>query len=61
MGGGLFTWAQLSAIYEPVNHNRKIFGFDSFEGFPDIGHKDINDSKSAQLNSKKVAAINLMH
>jgi len=40
MGGGLFTWAQLSSIYEPVNHNRKIIGFDSFDGFPAISEKD---------------------
>src|SRR5579871_3977235 len=26
MGGGLLTWAQLSAIYEPYNHVRRIVG-----------------------------------
>lgn len=40
MGGGLFTWAQLAAIYEPVNHNRKIVGFDTFEGFPSVTIQD---------------------
>ena len=40
MGGGLFTWAQLSSIYEPVNHNRKIIGFDTFDGFPAITNLD---------------------
>lgn len=40
MGGGLFTWAQLSAIYEPINHNRKIVGFDTFDGFPSVSEKD---------------------
>lgn len=40
MGGGLFTWAQLSAIMEPVNHNRRIIGFDSFEGFPSLSQQD---------------------
>lgn len=53
MGGGLFTWAQLSSIHEPVNHNRKIFGFDSFEGFPYIGNEDMSSCKSSQLDSKK--------
>ncbi|TIH12019.1 class I SAM-dependent methyltransferase [Marinifilum sp. JC120] len=40
MGAGLFTWAQLSSIYEPANHNRRVIGFDSFEGFPQVGSQD---------------------
>lgn len=36
------TFAQLSAIYEPYNHNRKIIAFDTFEGFPNISSKDEN-------------------
>jgi len=43
MGGGLFTWAQLSSIYEPYNHNRKVIGFDTFTGFPQLHHKDKNE------------------
>lgn len=39
-GEGLFTWAKLSAIFEPVNHTRKIVGFDTFAGFPDLHEKD---------------------
>lgn len=39
-GGGLFTWAQLSAIYEPFNHGRRVIGFDTFSGFPAISSKD---------------------
>lgn len=39
-GAGLFTWAQLSNIYEPVNYNRRIVGFDTFEGFPDVSEHD---------------------
>jgi hypothetical protein len=37
------TLAQLVAfrgIYEPYNHSRKIYGFDTFEGFPTIDEKD---------------------
>ncbi len=40
MGAGLFTWGQLSAIYEPINYNRKIIGFDTFEGFSQISDQD---------------------
>jgi hypothetical protein len=39
-GGGLFAWAKLSAGLEPIALDRRIFGFDTFEGFPDIAHKD---------------------
>ena len=40
LGGGLMTWAQLSAIYEPVNHVRRVVGFDTFQGFPGFHPKD---------------------
>jgi hypothetical protein len=40
LGGGLMTWAQLSSIYEPYNHNRRVIGFDTFSGFPTINVKD---------------------
>jgi hypothetical protein len=39
-GYGLMAWAKLSAILEPVNLTRRIYGFDSFAGFPAIGDKD---------------------
>jgi hypothetical protein len=39
-GSSFFTWQQLSAIYEPYNHLRKIVGFDSFEGFSALGEND---------------------
>ncbi len=33
-GSSLMTWALLSAVLEPNNFMRKIYGFDSFEGLP---------------------------
>ncbi|MGA0600139.1 class I SAM-dependent methyltransferase [Caulobacter sp. KR2-114] len=39
-GFGLMTWAKLSAILEPVNLTRRIYGFDTFEGFPGVGAED---------------------
>ena len=39
-GFGLMTWAKLSAILEPVNLTRRIYGFDTFEGFPGIAEQD---------------------
>jgi hypothetical protein len=39
-GGGLMTWAQLSAIFEPTNHQRRVIGFDTFSGFPKLSKED---------------------
>ncbi|HZO90979.1 MAG TPA: TylF/MycF/NovP-related O-methyltransferase [Chthonomonadaceae bacterium] len=39
-GGGLMTFAQLSAIFEPVNHQRRVIGFDTFEGFRPLDARD---------------------
>lgn len=44
LGGGLFTWAQFSTIYEPFVHVRKVYGFDTFEGFVAIHDKDRADN-----------------
>ncbi|GLK59740.1 MULTISPECIES: TylF/MycF/NovP-related O-methyltransferase [Azotobacter] len=39
-GGGLMTFAQLSAILEPVNLQRRIVGFDTFAGFTSVAPED---------------------
>jgi hypothetical protein len=39
-GFGTMTWAKLSAILEPVNLTRRIYGFDTFEGFPSVSERD---------------------
>lgn len=39
-GFGVMTWAKLSAILEPVNLTRRIYGFDSFAGFPSLAGVD---------------------
>jgi hypothetical protein len=39
-GFGTLTWAKLSAILEPVNLTRRIYGFDSFAGFPAVSQLD---------------------
>lgn len=39
-GFGLMTWTKLSAILEPVNLMRRVYGFDTFEGFPSISDAD---------------------
>lgn len=39
-GQNLALFESFRGIYEPFNHNRKILGFDTFEGFPSIHEKD---------------------
>lgn len=48
-GGGLMTWAQLSAVLEPVNYTRKIVGFDTFAGFPSLS---AGDEKSRSIHAR---------
>jgi Methyltransferase domain len=43
-GFGIMSWAKLSAILEPVNLTRRIYGFDTFSGFPSISDKDRSTS-----------------
>jgi hypothetical protein len=41
-GFGLMSWALLSSILEPINLTRRIYGFDTFEGFPGTTGEDKN-------------------
>jgi hypothetical protein len=45
-GGGLFGWLHFSSMLEPYNHTRRIIGFDTFNGFPDIHDKDLSSGMS---------------
>jgi Macrocin-O-methyltransferase (TylF) len=49
-GGGLLSWHHFSAIMEPYNHTRKVIGFDTFTGFPDVHEKDTNKGISEHLH-----------
>jgi hypothetical protein len=51
-GGGLMWFAQMSAALEPFNLQRRIIGFDTFSGFPDLDAKDI---KAAQTGKEHKA------
>jgi hypothetical protein len=46
-GGGFSSWQHLSEIYEPVNFTRRIYGFDTFEGFPSVA---ISDNETSALH-----------
>lgn len=54
-GSGLMSFATFSAIFEPVNHTRRIIGFDTFEGFPSLSDKD----KPGQDPNAKVGGMNV--
>jgi len=41
-GFGVMTWAKLSAMLEPENLTRRIYGFDTFAGFPNVSSRDEN-------------------
>lgn len=54
LGQGVMTWAQLSSIFEPVNHQRRVYGFDTFAGFPTTHEKD-----GAKSSHMRVGALDV--
>lgn len=48
-GASLMTFAQLSAALEPTNLTRRIYGFDSFGGFPAVSPQDRPDETGAAV------------
>ncbi len=48
MGGGLFSFAHCSAIYEPFNAQRRIVGFDTFAGLPELCREDASKAESSK-------------
>jgi len=55
MGGGLFAFAHYSSIFEPVNAQRRVVGFDTFQGLPNIHEKDKADSYSSKKFENSMA------
>ncbi len=53
-GINLSLFESLRGIYEPHNYNRKIVGFDTFEGFPSTHEKD-GDFELVKVGTYKVA------
>lgn len=48
-GFGILSWTKFSAILEPVNLTRRIYGFDTFEGFPSVSEKNSKDVREGDL------------
>jgi hypothetical protein len=43
------TWAKLSTILEPENLTRRVYGFDTFAGFPSLDDKDQSSFTRAKV------------
>lgn len=50
-GQNLALYQNFRGIYEPFNYNRKIVGFDTFKGFPDV---DVKDGKKVAIGDYNV-------
>jgi len=59
-GGGLLAWAQFSAILEPTNHQRRVIGFDTFQGFPELAAPD-RSSESGEAHPGGLAVDSYDH
>jgi hypothetical protein len=53
----LMIYYHLSSIYEPIALNRKIIGFDTFEGFPSVSDKDPQGVFSGDLGDTNLNHI----
>lgn len=64
-GFGLMAWANMSAVLEPANLTRRIYGFDTFRGHSKVNRKDSNKAmkiKKGQLSSDSFDELNeLIH
>ncbi len=52
-GFGLFSWVQLRSIHKPLDVQKKILGFDTFEGFEALHENDKNKSAQYQVGDFK--------
>jgi hypothetical protein len=48
-GFGVMSWAKLSTILEPENLTRRIYGFDTFAGFPSVSDNDASGFTNARV------------
>lgn len=62
-GSSLMTFAQLSAALEPNNLTRRIYGFDSFGGFPSVSAADnpeVTGAATGDLASDSYAELSAL-
>jgi hypothetical protein len=56
LGAGLASWLAFSTIFEPVNHVRRIVGFDTFSGFPELSSRDRSADSTEEARAGGLAA-----
>ena len=56
-GQGVMAWAKLSAALEPYCFDRRIIGFDTFEGFPNIQDDDLSTGESRNNDKNTVGGF----
>lgn len=56
-GFGVMSWAKLSTILEPENLTRRIYGFDTFAGFPSVSTKDASRVTSPKIGDLKSSSF----
>ncbi|MEO0423441.1 MAG: class I SAM-dependent methyltransferase [Pseudomonadota bacterium] len=54
-GYGVMSWCKFSSILEPVNLTRRVYGFDTFAGFPSLSEKDRSE-RSQHVREGDLAA-----
>jgi hypothetical protein len=55
-GFGLMSWAKLSTILEPENLTRRIYGFDTFDGFPTVAEEDISQKLTPRTGDLRASS-----
>jgi len=48
-GSSTFTWAKLCEIFCPTDIRKKVYGFDTFEGFPSISAEDGHENREQDV------------
>lgn len=59
-GFGVMSWAKLSTILEPENLTRRIYGFDTFSGFPNVTEKDkslVGQSQAGDMSADSLEEL----
>ncbi len=60
-GFSLMAWANISAVLEPANLTRRIYGFDSFEGFPGVDVKDLSETMKPDAGQLSSGSFEELH
>jgi hypothetical protein len=60
-GFSVMAWAKLSAILEPENLTRRIYAFDTFNGFPSVSENDRTGEGIAEPGDFQTSSYDELH